>query len=331
MIPVLGSLSSNQSPLCFTSEPLPPIKSRDLIGSLLESEGLHVGAELCEHAGVFSSTILSQWNSCKRCYLVELFAPKANTSQANISQANISQVNISREFMTPAHLELQKCGNKLFWLGNDTSKAVQLLPEPIDFIYIDAHHDYCSVKQDIARYWPSIKPGGIMAGHDFENAVDVMEIAKLDWGLCDNGVRNMGTVQGAANDFFKKHLVQVTVTYRDANWNTWIVRKPRPLLHPQFRYRHGPLFPWEELENRFAGLENSLDALLSMRAVGSLVSLTSMTAPWKHMLKNYIYALEAFGHNHAYMVATFDEDSLAECTNMFLPCWNASYLLVVGS
>ena len=37
----------------------------------------------------------------------------------------------------------------------------------IDFVFIDADHEYKSVKADIAAWWPKIKPGGILAGHDF--------------------------------------------------------------------------------------------------------------------------------------------------------------------
>lgn len=37
-----------------------------------------------------------------------------------------------------------------------------------DWIYIDGNHYYEFVKQDLERYLPKIKPGGIIAGDDFE-------------------------------------------------------------------------------------------------------------------------------------------------------------------
>jgi predicted O-methyltransferase YrrM len=41
----------------------------------------------------------------------------------------------------------------------------------LDFVFIDAAHDYDSVKKDINAWFPKIKDGGIIAGHDYELGV----------------------------------------------------------------------------------------------------------------------------------------------------------------
>jgi hypothetical protein len=37
----------------------------------------------------------------------------------------------------------------------------------LDFVFIDAAHDYESVRQDILTWLPKIKKGGYIGGHDF--------------------------------------------------------------------------------------------------------------------------------------------------------------------
>lgn len=41
--------------------------------------------------------------------------------------------------------------------------------ETLDFVYIDAAHDYFSVWQDIKAWLPKVKPGGYIGGHDYRS------------------------------------------------------------------------------------------------------------------------------------------------------------------
>jgi hypothetical protein len=42
--------------------------------------------------------------------------------------------------------------------------------EELDFVFIDGAHDYSSVVNDIISWLPKVKPGGILAGHDYSLA-----------------------------------------------------------------------------------------------------------------------------------------------------------------
>lgn len=46
--------------------------------------------------------------------------------------------------------------------------AAERIPnESLDFAYIDADHRLEACTQDIAVWWPKIKPGGFLCGHDY--------------------------------------------------------------------------------------------------------------------------------------------------------------------
>lgn len=51
--------------------------------------------------------------------------------------------------------------------GKSYEVADQFEDESIDFIFIDGDHSYLGVKKDLKSWYPKIKVGGIIAGHDY--------------------------------------------------------------------------------------------------------------------------------------------------------------------
>lgn len=49
-----------------------------------------------------------------------------------------------------------------------------------DVVFIDAAHDYENVKIDIRLWWPKIRPGGMLVGHDFNHKWPGVERAVAD-------------------------------------------------------------------------------------------------------------------------------------------------------
>lgn len=52
----------------------------------------------------------------------------------------------------------------------------------VDFVFIDAEHDYVSVKSNIKEWIPNMRPGGVIAGHDYTLNVDTKRAVDCVFG-----------------------------------------------------------------------------------------------------------------------------------------------------
>lgn len=52
--------------------------------------------------------------------------------------------------------------------------AQYIAANSLDYVYIDGDHRYKSVMRDIVVWWPKVRPGGILAGHDFSGCMGHM-------------------------------------------------------------------------------------------------------------------------------------------------------------
>lgn len=70
---------------------------------------------------------------------------------------------------TVAHTLEPVTGNVVRWLERGTSWDVAGLYQDatLDFVFLDAGHDFDSVRRDIEAWAPKVKESGILAGHDF--------------------------------------------------------------------------------------------------------------------------------------------------------------------
>ena len=62
-----------------------------------------------------------------------------------------------------------------------SAEAVDLFSDGcLDFIYIDADHTYNAVKQDLELWYPKVRRGGIVSGHDYIKFQDYGVIQAVD-------------------------------------------------------------------------------------------------------------------------------------------------------
>jgi len=81
----------------------------------------------------------------------------------------------------------------------------------LDFVYIDANHDYQHVSEDLAAWTQKIKPGGIVGGHDY---------------IRRKGQKQFYAVIPAVNNFVKANKIQELIIYRGDSSPSFLFLKP---------------------------------------------------------------------------------------------------------
>jgi FkbM family methyltransferase len=89
-------------------------------------------------------------------------------------------------------------------IGLSTEVVNKYKDNSLDFVFLDASHDYENVKKDIEAWYPKVKENGIIAGHDYNS---------YDWP---------GVVQ-AVNEFFGEENLK---SIKQDTWS-WIVEKQK--------------------------------------------------------------------------------------------------------
>lgn len=80
----------------------------------------------------------------------------------------------------------------------------------LDFVYLDARHDEPSVTADLAAWFPHVRPGGLICGHDYLDG----------W----KGGMPFG-VKRAVDVFFDQLKLPIVTTTEDS-YPSWFVRVP---------------------------------------------------------------------------------------------------------
>lgn len=109
--------------------------------------------------------------------------------------------SLQKERLLLAQERLQRWTSKCTWLLEPSADAASKIPDNhLDFIYIDGKHSYQAIHQDLSLYYPKMKKGGILAGHDFTG--DWLEVVR------------------AVMDFAESYNLELQT--RQADW--WIIK-----------------------------------------------------------------------------------------------------------
>lgn len=120
------------------------------------------GVEVGTFRGEFSKELITSWPGT--LYMVDVWRPL----DLNAYNDSSNHGNFDYDIYTDAIRNIKGYEERAIMIRASSEKASEIFPdESLDFVYIDANHAYDYVKQDIALWYPKVKKGGWLCGHDY--------------------------------------------------------------------------------------------------------------------------------------------------------------------
>lgn len=196
-------------------------RNRAHLLEILGKKNIEYACEVGVAWGEYSWQILASIPSIKKLYLVDLWK---HQEKNYVDYSNVSDDHFKWWF-NKAKEYVSKWSDKVEFLIGYSNEMCNKIPDnSLDWVYIDARHDYLGCKEDIESYWPKLKNNGIMSGHDYLESYEVTG-SEADWSICYDGSINTGAVKGAVDEFARNNNLQVLVSYKEDNWHTWSIIK----------------------------------------------------------------------------------------------------------
>jgi len=130
--------------------------TRRTLAELFNQMGYKAGAEVGVQEGVYSE-ILCQSIPGLQLKAIDTWAPFSHHDQA-----------FQDDMFARARKRLEKY--TVEFIKKPSIEAAREIPDgSLDFVYIDAMHDFDNVIMDIIAWTPKVRRDGIVSGHDYEH------------------------------------------------------------------------------------------------------------------------------------------------------------------
>lgn len=153
--------------------------TRDDFGKLFQEYYLTgTGAEIGVQKGIFSNQILKFWKGKLLC--VDIWEIEDDYAEAKkLLRDNATLIKDT---------------------SVEASKTIKDLS--LDFVYIDADHHYNNVLEDLYAWYPKVRKGGIISGHDYCRYLDFFGVIEAVNEFCrDKGY----TFKLTTDDYWEGH------------------------------------------------------------------------------------------------------------------------------
>lgn len=123
-----------------------------------------VVVEIGVAGGHFTDQILATWPTCSKLFAIDCWGPFEGNHITDAEQEQRFK-DVSAKLASRTNVTVVR--------KYSHTAATAMRDESVDFIYIDADHSHAAALLDLRSWFPKLKKGGIMAGHDYYNGCGV--------------------------------------------------------------------------------------------------------------------------------------------------------------
>lgn len=183
------------------------IENRNVFPQILNFLGLiGEGVEVGVQSGAYSEVLLTHWLG-RRLFSVDPWREWLRDSyqdSANVTQQRQDQLYLEAKRKLDPFKERSVILRKTF-----REAARDFADRSLDFVYLDAQHQYDAIREDLRLWLPKVKPGGVLCGDDYRDAADIKKVC---------GVKT------AVNEFLVEHGFREIVISKAED--SWFIRIP---------------------------------------------------------------------------------------------------------
>lgn len=158
-----------------------PNTNRQSLAHLFQELGFNEGIEVGVEEGIYSEMLLNE-NPKLTLGSVDAWAPYSDYRD-HVDQNKLNAI------MQTCIDRLKPYGKRSYVIkGFSVDIAKEIPDNSLDFVYLDANHEYKYVVEDIYAWEPKVRIGGIIAGHDYirrKGGEYLMHVIPAIHGYCD--------------------------------------------------------------------------------------------------------------------------------------------------
>lgn len=172
------------------------VSKRGELAKLYVQMGYKIGAEIGVADGRFSECICQAYpeGAPPKLYCIDPWDSYDENSRGGGKDQQYGNLE-------KAHNRLDKYG--AIFLRKMSMDAVKEFDDnSLDFVYIDANHDFDYVMEDIIHWSRKVRPGGMISGHDYYHFQNSGVIEAVDCYISAHGIRQWGITQEREPSFY---------------------------------------------------------------------------------------------------------------------------------